>query len=518
MAGTRISHKALFQKMRDDTAIAKATQYAHWTLPQLMADFNTVRGNGSVIVERDYQEMGALLVNNLATKLAAILFPTSHSFFRVDASQSILDSARATGVSAEEFTSALAKLEMDARNRLFLNASYAQLILAIRHLIVTGNVLIYRDSPAAKCTTYGMQNFSIRRDGKGQMLDCVLREFTYVEALDESVQAVLRASNKAAYSRPEQMVEVYTRIHKQTRNGTHGYAVSQEVDTIAVGEESWYPGHLCPWLAPTWSLITGEHLGRGMVEDYAGGFAKLSDLSEAHALYSIEMMKVIHLVGSASGADIDDFAGAETGEYIRGDSEAIKAHESGDAMKIEQVSREIERVFGRLAKAFMYTGSTRDAERVTAYELQRDALEAETTLGGTYSALSDSLQVPLAHLLSIEARPAIMAGILTDEVKLDVTAGIPALGRSSDVQNMIMASQEIAAVAPIAQLDPRINPQRVVDVILAGRSVDPASMFYSKEEQAQINASKQQVAQGQQAMLEASTVAAQAEQLGALSQ
>lgn len=518
MAGTRISHKALFEKMRDDTAITKAVQYAHWTLPQLMADFNTVRGNGSVIVERDYQEMGALLVNNLATKLAAILFPTSHSFFRVHASDAIREAARQTGVQDEEFTSALAKLEMDARSRLFLNASYAQLILAIRHLIVTGNVLIYRDSAAAKCTTYGMQSFSIRRDGQGHMLDCVLREFTYVEALDESVQQVLRASNKAAYSRPEQMVEVYTRIHRQTRNGTQGYAVSQEVDTVAVGDGGWYPTHLCPWLAPTWSLIAGEHLGRGMVEDYAGGFAKLSDLSEAHALYSIEMMKVIHLVGSASGADIDDFASAETGEYIRGDAEAIKAHESGDALKIEQVSRDIERVFGRLAKAFMYTGNTRDAERVTAYELQRDALEAETTLGGTYSTLSDSLQIPLAHLLSVEAKPELLAGILTDEVKLDVTAGIPALGRSSDVQNILMAAQEIAGVAPIAQLDKRIDPKRVVNVILAGRSVDPATLFYSKEEQAQIQAAEQQVAQGQQALLEASTVAAQAEQLGALTQ
>jgi hypothetical protein len=312
------------------------------------------------------------------------------------------------------------------------------------------------------------------------------------------------------------MVEVYTRIHKGTRDGAIGYEVSQAVDTYDVGEPSWYPQHLCPWLAPTWSLIAGEHMGRGMVEDYAGGFAKLSDLSEAHALYSIEMMKVIHLVGTAGGADIDDFANAETGQYIRGDHNAIQAHESGDANKLEQTAREIERVYGRLAKAFMYSGNTRDAERVTAYELQRDALEAETTLGGAYSTLSDSLQVPLAHVLSLEVHPQLLAGLLTGEVKLDVTAGIPALGRSSDVQNLLMAAQEIAGIAPIAQLDQRINPQKVVDVILAGRSVDPETLFFSEEEQAQIQAAKQQEMQGQQQLLQASTLADQAETLSSL--
>lgn len=515
MANT-ISHKALFSKLRDETVICKSTDYAHWTLPQLMADFTSTGGRGQVVVERDYQEMGALLTNHLASKLARLLFPTANPFFRVAASAEIERIAAEAGVAPDAMQSGLARLEMDAARRLFLNSSYAQLTLALKHLIVTGNVLIHRDSANAKCTTFGLQSFAIRRDGRGTPLDIVLREFTYVEALPEEVQNTLKSKDRVRYSRPEQQVEVYTRIQRKIKEGTVGHEVTEEVDTTKVGEGSWYPEHLCPWFSPTWSIIPGEHYGRGMVEDYAGGFAKLSDMSESAALYSVEMMRVVHLVSAASGTDIDDLAKAETGEYIRGDANSVAAHESGDAVKLQQASAEIDRTFTRLAKAFMYQGNTRDAERVTAYELQLEAQEAENALGGVYSSLSQGLQVPLAHVLMVEAKPDVLAGLISGDVKLDVIAGIPALGRTSDVQNLMMASQEIAAVVPITQLDSRISPTKVVDMIMHGRSVDTEAIYYTKKEQAEIAQAQQEAAQGQQQMMQAAGVADATSQLNQL--
>lgn len=510
-----ISHKALFTKLRDDTVISKSIQYAHWTLPQLLADVQEAHTH-RVVVERDYQEIGALLVNHLSTKLARLLFPTTHPFFRAEASKELTKTAADNGVDEQTFTAGLARLEMDSSKRLFLNASYAQLILALKHLIVTGNVLLHRDSQSSKCTAYGVQSFSIRRDGKGNLLDCVLREFTYVEALDDAVQEILRSTDKVMYSRPEQSVCIYTRIKRVKKNNQVGFEVTQEVDTTPVGEGSWYPQHLCPWFAPTWSVIAGEHYGRGMVEDYAGGFAKLSDLSEAHALYCIEMMRVIHLVSASAGTDIDDLQAAETGEYLRGDAGSVQAHESGDAMKLEQAAKEIERVFQRLSKAFMYQANVRDAERVTAFELQQEAQEAENALGGVYSALSDGLQVPLAHVLMQEANPASLAGMISGELKLDVVAGIPALGRSSDVQNLLMASQELATVIPIAQMDKRISPQRITDLVMAGRSVDTSKVFFSEQEQKQNAEADKQLAQGQSQLMQSATMADATAQLNTL--
>lgn len=511
----KITHKSLFEKLKDDTVIEKCELYAKWTLPQLMADLSITRGQTTLIVERDYQEIGALLVNHLAPKLARLLFPTTHPFFRIGASENIKKLAAQAGVTTDALQVSLARAEMEAVSQLFLNASYAQLILMLKHLIITGNALLYRDSANKRCCTYGLQSYVTRRDGKGALLDCVLREYTFVEGLHPDVQTALRTANRGRYSRDEQQVELYTRIHRELRRGKIVYVVTEQVDEFPVGEESVYPEHLCPWLPVTWSLIVGEHYGRGLVEDFAGGFAKLSDVSEAHALYMIEAMRVINLVSASAGTDVDDMANAETGEWLRGDPNTVTAHESGDARKMEMAGGEIDKLFGRLAKAFMYQANTRDAERVTAYELQRDAQEAENTLGGAYSMLSTSTQIPLAHILLVETQGSMLPGLISGDIKLDVVAGIPALGRTSDVQNLMTASQEIAAVAPIAQLDKRISSQKVVDMIMAGRSVDTSTIYYSQEEQEANAAAEAQQQQGMQ-QLQASQVAA--EQLGAMEQ
>jgi len=508
-----ISHKALFDKMRDDTVVQRSVQYAHWTLPQLMADVANALGK-RVQVERDYQEMGALLVNHLASKLAKLLFPTTHPFFKIKPSASFVQEATAMGAATIDLNAGLARLEMDASQQMFLNGSYAQLILALKHLIVTGNVLMHRDQAEQKTVVYGVRSFSIRRDGRGEMVDCVLRECTYVEALSQEVQQVLRARDRGRYSRPEQYVEVFTRIHRIYQGGRQVYEVTQEVDVTPVGEPSHYPKHLCPWVAPTWSLIIGEHYGRGLVEDYAGGFAQLSDLSEAAALYGIEIMRVVHLVSAGSGTDIDDLMAAEHGEYVRGDPNTVAAHESGDSAKLQQVEAKIASTWGRLAKAFMYEANTRNAERVTMYELQRDAQEAENALGGTYSALSASMQTPHAHVLLTEINSDVLPGLVSEELKLSIVAGIPALGRTSDVQNLLAATQEAAAVVPaLTQLDNRISSHRVMDLIMQGRSVDTSLINKDKAEleaEAQANA---QAAEGERQMMQAADMADQATQL-----
>lgn len=510
-----LTHKALFEKLRDTTVLTRCTDYARWTLPQLMVDF-AYNSRGRVLVERDYQEIGALLTNHLASKLARLLFPANHPFFRIQPSRDLTQEVQSLGVKPEDMQSELARLELESGQQLFTNASYAQLILALKHLIVTGNVLIHRDSEGKRTVAHGLQNYVTRRDGRGNVIDAVLREFSYAEALPHDVLQILLTKDKGRYSRPEQPVEVYTRIRRERMRGRFVYVVTQEVDTTPVGEPSVYPLHLCPWMFPTWSLIPGEHYGRGMVEDYAGGFAKLSDLSEAMTLYGIEVMRVVHLVSAGSGTDIDDIANAETGEYVRGDPATVQALEAGDAAKLAQVAAEIQQVFTRLAKAFMYEANVRQAERVTAYELQRDAQEAENALGGVYSSLAESMQVPFAHLLLVEVNENSLPGLVTGELVLNIAAGIPALGRSSDVQNLIAASQEIAAVVPIAQLDERISTQRIVDMVFAGRSVDPKSVFKSPEELEQSQKANAQAQLGQSQLLEAASLSDQAEQLASL--
>lgn len=512
----RVTHKALYERYRDHSVILKSTQYAKWTLPQLMAEMVNPNGHAAVL-ERDFQEIGPLLVNNLGAKLAGLLFPTNRPFYKIKPGADVKALAKKSGIKDADLQAGLSRLEMESCQQLFLNASYEQLVLALKHLIVTGNVLLYRDSKAQKMHAYGIQQFATRRDGRGTALDTILREYTDFESLAPDIQAALMRRSRGKY-RPENegnnRVELYTRIKRDQIGSAVVYRITQEADGIEVGTPGSYPEHLCPWQSVTWSLISGENYGRGLVEDYAGGFAKLSDMSHAGALYAIAMAKVVNLVAPGQGADVDELQDAETGEYVQGSADTVTAHESGDAKKLEQMEVTIERIFSRLSRAFMYKGSTRDAERVTAYELKQDAMEAETTLGGVYSSLAASLQVPLAHVLLTEVDPGMMEGIVTAQIKLGIIAGIPALGRQADVQNLAAAAQDAAAIVPVlTQLDKRVDGAKVFDIIMAGQSVDTTAFFKDDDQiAAEAQAEAQQLA-GQQQIAAATTMQDQANQL-----
>jgi hypothetical protein len=399
----------------------------------------------------------------------------------------------------------------------FLNGSYEQFVLAMKHLIVTGNVLLYRDGKAAKSSTYGITSYTCRRDGKGNLMDCILREYSDFRSLAPEVQQVLALKNPQYKLDTDetQSIELYTRIRRdQNVHGDVVYHVTQQAENVDVGTPGVYPEHLCPWQVVPWSLIVGENYGRGLVEDYAGGFAKLSDQSLAATLYGIEAARLVNLVAPGQGANVDELQGAGVGEYVQGSPESVTAHEGGDANKMEQMENTIQNTFGRLARAFMYKANTRDAERVTAYELKQDALEAENTLGGTYSSLSATMQVPLAHVLVTEADPGMLEGIITKDIKLGIIAGLNALGRQANIQNLAAAAQDAAAIIPVlAQLSKRVDKEKVLDLILAGQSVDPSTIYLTKEQQeAQAAADAQEAAANAQ-IQQSTTLADQAQQL-----
>lgn len=511
----QITLEALHNKLRNDTVIDKCRMYSHWTLPYLMAEYTEITGQHRAAIERDYQEIGSLLTNHLASKLCRILFPANASFFRVALKPEVYQSLLAKQVTDEDIQAELARQEMRASKRIFLNGSYAQLMSALKHLIVTGNTLVLREDN--KCVVYGLQNYVTRRDGRGNLIDGILREPTYAEALPVEIRDELRRANPSKYSRDEQEVTIYTRVHRVIRDKRVIYEVTQAVDNIDIGTKSTYPEAQCPYLFITWSLVAGEHYGRGLVEDYAGGFAKVSDMSEAAALYGIEMMRVLHLVASGGGADIDDIEGAETGAYVRGDPNTVSAYEAGDADKVQQINVNIAEVFQRLAKAFMYEANVRDAERVTAYEIQRDTLEIAHAFGGVYSSLAQVLQVPLAHLLLLETNPGASSMFATDLMELEISAGIEALGRSTDVQNLGEAAQELAAIVPVfSQLDNRADVAKIVDIVLRGRSIDPSTIFKDKKRLAAEAEADQQAAKGQEQITNATMGANNLQQVQAL--
>lgn len=483
---------SIFEKLRDGHVLNKSRTYARWTIPALMAEVN--KDGKARTLEGDFQSDGAMLVNGLASKLAGLLFPVTHPFMRINLSEDERAAITEAAINPDELDSMLAKLEFEASQRLFRNASYNQIVQVLKHLITTGNACLYRDSDTSRTVCYGLESFAVRRDGSGRVVDAIIKETVFHENLPDELQALMESTYPGRYdpSKPyEKPLYMYTRILRRPGNASGGpdqFDVAVEIDDVALGAAyaGTYFENDCPWIFPAWNLIPGENYGRGLVEDHAGGFAKLSELSAALTLYEIESARLVHLVGAGAKSAKDELNNAETGAVVGAEVPAeIIAYEAGTSQKIELLMADIDATYAKLARAFMYQGNTRDGERITAYEIRQEALEAEAHLGGAYSSLAESLQLPLSHVLLTEVDPEFMQALAesADGSRIDINTGISALGRATKVQNILQAFEEgRAAVELIQQADPRVDTSRVLDFVYQGRSVDTSEIFKTERQ------------------------------------
>jgi hypothetical protein len=433
--------------------------------------------SGPQEIEHDFQSVGAVLLNNASSKLVAALFPTGVPFFKNTITKELKQAAAEKNVDDQQLANMLAQVDREAGERLFLNGALAKLTRIIKLLIVTGNMLAYRDPASSKCVVWSVRSFAVRRTAAGEFRCVVLKQLFKFDELPPEVQSDYEAKNPGRM-KPDQQVDFYTVIEKQPGVVNPRVVVWNEVDGIRVGPESSYPEHLSPWILATWNLDDGQHYGTGLVEDFTGDFAKLSLVSEQLGLYELEALSLLNLVDESAGGVIDEYQEADVGDYVRGKTAAITSYERGDYNKIAAIRGSLGEVIQRLSQAFMYTGNTRDAERVTAEEIRALAREAEAALGGVYSLLAESLQTPLAYLTMSEVSAALMPGLVSKAYKPSIITGTQALSRAVAVQNLLAATQEAAAIVPaLLQLDNRIDGAKVMNMIYNARSVDTSLLY-----------------------------------------
>lgn len=508
--------EGLFNKQQDPSLLLAAEQFANWTLPTVFTkDLSGMEGKRAAL-HRDYQSYGALLLNNAAAKVTTALFPESLSFFKLQDTTSTLDKM-APIIGDDPASSVFSNLETRACQRVFLNAGYAAKNHAVKLLMITGNALEYRDPVSKKTHVYSVRDYTVKRDGAGTVMQIILRERIAIADLPDEFLVLHDWGRKDPYD----SVQLFTGIsRKVTESGNVTYEVRQEADQKPVGEKTIYPENLCPYIPLTWNLVNGEHYGRGLVEDYAGGIARLSELSHSLTMYEVEAMRLIHLVFPQAGVDVDEMDDALTGKFIQANGEGVKAYEGGDSRKMEAVKAEIQQLFSDLARAFMYTGNTRDAERVTAYEIRQNINEAQSTLGDAYSNLAEVWHQRLAYLLLVEEEPRILPVLQTGGFRLDIMVGTAALNRATTVDRLLEATLAVQQIVPVlAQASRRFNVDAVIDQIFAGYGIDRSSLSYTKEQLQQMQEQGQQIQDQTQQTLEAaqSNPELAAQQLGIVS-
>ena len=500
--------KSLYEKYRDLRLLNKYEEYALWTVPSVFgSSFSRTDLKGNEILHRDFQSIGGILVNSLTAKLTKLLFPVGVSFFKVKDTKELKEFFKRISPKSSLYNKTLIEVENECSERVLYNAGYAQLYQLIRTLIITGNAVVKRHDNAL--TVFNPKNFSVLRDNNGVPIDTIIREQLSCANLPEEVRMHPRFANK----KPEDTVELFTRIRRKPGDK---HLVYQEIEDIPVGEQILYAKNACPYFAVAWSVVNGDSYGHGLVEDYAGDFAKLSMLSEALSLYEIDACKVVNLVKAGDGGDIDALAQAQTGDWVQGDPDAVGKTETGNFMMIKEILADIDAIFQRLSIAFMYSANVRDAERVTAEEIRQKVQEADQTLGGVYSQLSEALHKPLAYLLIAEASPEFKSAIVANKLDIQILTGTLALGDSNDVSRLLQAMQIIGVVIPaMSQVSKRFDTEKTIDTILMKNGVNREDYMKSQQQlEEEEQQQQQQMAQmAQQAnALESSQAAGELQQ------
>lgn len=501
------SFKSRFQSLQDAFVISKSKHYSKWTIPYLMGEPN--RDGMQHALEGDFQSVGSLLVNSLASKMSGLLYPTTHPFMSLELTsegrRALDDVAEQSG---ESVSQVLSRLVSAASGKAFSGKSFFQLVTALKHLIVTGNVAIYRDAAEDAIVCYGLRNFVTRRDGLGRVVEAIIKEDLFFGTLPDDVQQYLVANGNYGTlddTLRDRVVEKFTRIRLDGLT----YVEEQGIDDVILPDTftTVYEKHRLPYVFPTWTLLNGEHYGRGLVEDLKGDFAKLSEISEALTLYEIEAARVVYLVSAESFDAIDDLVVADTGDWVRASHGAVSVFETGSAQKIEYLMADLEVVFNRLARAMMWRANTRGGDRITAFEIRQEIQEVEASMGGAYSALAESMQLPLSMLFLFEVDEGFMQAIMDLDVgSVHVTTGINALGKSTKAQSLLEVLMEAGSIMEIAQMDQRIDTTKIMDLLFEARGLDFQEISKSEEQleeeaQAAVQMQEAQVQQQEGAML-----------------
>lgn len=363
--------------------LSRARLAAKLTIPALLPPEGS---NDSTELPTPYQSLGARGVNNLASRLLLTLFPANTPCFRLKIEDDVLEQMQQKRTEAE---AALAQLERKVVDS-FERAVYRPVLSEVlKHLVVTGNALLYRPEDGNP-RMFRIDQFRAVRDASGNLIEVVVKECVHPNALPEEVLAACKVKPSE-----HKNVEVYT--HIQWKSGRVKY--HEEINDLVVPKsEGDHPQEKTPWIVLRWIAVANNDYGRGLVEEYIGDLESLEGISEAIITFAAVAAKILLMVRPNSSTNVDDINNAESGEAVVGNPDDVNFLQLEKGQDFSIAKQVYDELTQRISHAFLLrSGTVRDAERVTAEEIRADAQELEDVLGGTYTVLAAELQMPVVR-------------------------------------------------------------------------------------------------------------------------
>ena len=488
----RETAKQIYDRLKADrqSYTDRAEECAKFTIPAL---FPKEADNKDTKYQVPNQSFGARGVNNLSSKLLLALFPPNSNFFRLSMNDTL--KAQVTSQQPEmqqQIDAELMKLEQRILKYIETRQIRVTIKEALNQLVIAGNCLLFLPPKEGGAKLYRLSSYALERDALGTILQIIATDRLSFSTLPPDVQSMLAKDGKEY--KPNEQVIIYTHTHLEGDT----YLSYQEVDgQVIQGTEQQYPQDKTPWIGLRFTKIDGESYGRSFVEEYLGDLKNLDGLQEAILNYAAIAAHIVYLVNPAGITQARKVAKAATGDFVPGRAEDVVALQLQKSNDMRIAKETIDAIEQRLSYCFMLNSAVqRDAERVTAEEIRYVANELEDTLGGTYSILSQELQLPLVRRLMIQLQslgeiPQLPQG----SVDPQITTGLEALGRGHDYNKLTTLQQAVMAIPGSEQF---INVGAFLTALATSLGIDTTGIIKTAEQlqQEQQQAMQQQAMQG----------------------
>lgn len=486
-----VTAKSRYHKLETDRLnyLNRARDAAELTIPTLVP-----REGHSSATEfyTPMQGIGARGVNNLASKLLLALLPPNQAFFRLSLDEFTLGEMSGRDDMKGEFEKAMGSIERTVMNEIEVNNFRTAMFEALKHLLVSGNVLLYL-TPDLKMKIYHLDRFVIKRDAIGNVIEIITKDMMSPLSLSEEMKSLLDGDTKENY---KNNIELYTYIYRAPDNKK--WLVRQEInDKIVPNSEGSYPIDRSAYIPLRYVSIDNADYGRGFIEEYIGDLRSLEGLYRSIVEGSAAAAKVLFLVrpnGTTKLRTLSESPNGAIREGDAGDVSTLQMQKQGDFQVAFQTMRLIE---DRLQFAFMLNTSVqRNNDRVTATEINYVSKELDDSLGGLYSLLSNELQLPLISRLMYQMeKKKRLPALPKDQVRPKIVTGLEALGRSSDLQRLNAFVQQLTPFAQ--QLMQYMNLDEYVKRVGVSLGIDMDGLIKSQAQiqQEQLAMQQQQLAQ-----------------------
>ena len=428
--------KERYEKLSPDRAqfLQRARHNALLTLPSLVPLAG--KADNSHLIE-PYQGMGSAGVTHLSSRLTNAFLPAGRPFMRLDLPPAVkmqiqgeIDNKTTKGLALAE---QLVQAEVEASEWRDATRQTTQ------QLLVAGNAL-EELLPDNSIRVYRLDTYVVRRDYRGKLIEFVINEKVGEDQLDEPTRELLKS---AGVNKKGEKFDLYT-WGQMAPDG--GFDVVQYVEETEIpGSVTQYkPGKL-PYFALRWSSTPGEAYGRSMVEEHIADLRSLDALEKANLeMAGMASRNFIMIAPGAAAAGLKNrVVNAINGDVVVGDPASLELKAFENSIGYQITSEQVRVLREMLARSFLLmSGAQRDAERVTAAEIERDIAEIEAALGGNFSTLSKDMMEMRTRLL-IEQMKA--QGKLPDfpegMVEPIILTGLEALSRERDVNRAMQVAQ-----------------------------------------------------------------------------